>query len=283
MNVDPSYARRSLSSMAASRLLGRSLFKALEPTTRSGSTGSLSTIEVIALIQAMNNQRGNQLPIEMLNLLDSSSNAQRTSRFANLNHLQRQQLQPLDRQLPVPVPVPTPFPIVVLFTAVAAFFAAVSSGLQPLIAVVAAFVAAYIAVLAIIVAIFSSVTKKGKEPKKSPLVKKLVIKKTVLPVVIPIPIKKKEIHYKYLSKPKHHHNEEGKVKHKNKYKKADLKEVNLVDSTGLEVPISKVSELISEQNQLQAMVDKLAEQVSSQSNKSRSTVRRIKRFVMGKY
>lgn len=248
MNIDPSYARRSLSSLIASRLLGG----VLRSSGSSSTGGSLSAIEVIALIQAMNNQRSAQIPNELMDYLKASTSVPGMTSLAKYNALQRQQMQSLDRQLPVPVPVPTPLPIAVVFTAIAAFFAAVASGLQPLVAVVAAFIAAYVAFLAIIVIVFASVAKKSKQEKA--LIKKLVIKKTVLPFVIPIPIKKKEIHYKYIHKPKeehHHQSSKGKVKHAYKYKKIDSE---LPDSA-----FGELHKLIREQDQIQKVLQRMTE------------------------
>lgn len=256
-----------------------------------GNSG-LSTIEAIALIQAMNSGINQHVGGGQTTWQPPAANYGEERRGQSRGALASSLRQFADRQLPVPVPVPlpvpAPFPNAVIVAFVAAFLAAVAAGFPPFIAIIKAIVAALVALIAIIIV--------APFPKKnSPLVKKIVIKKTVLPLIFPITVKKKEekkeviYKYKYIPKPEHHHkhhehheheheheHEKYEKKHKYKYKKADfLQQTNEMDDISLieqppmmspqikPIPIPRVDTshlksietLVNEQDKLQNMLD----------------------------
>lgn len=239
MNTDPNYAARTLGSMMASRILSRSLLRPLDGVSgiRSGNGGGLSTVEAIALIQAINsNNRGSQ------QVLDANSLKSDLGGLGSRSQLAREIAA---RQLPVPVPRPVPSAVIIAF--ITAFFAAVAAGSSPINAFFAAFVALIIAIV---------INKPEKKYDKA-LIKKLVIKKSAFPFVIPIPIPipfpipygkgKSEVIYKYVPKPEHHHHEK-----KHKYKKSDdFKEKQSQDE------LDRIENLMTEQDRIQKVVDKV--------------------------
>lgn len=243
MNLDPGYNHRVVKAMMMSRAQSRyPWFSPLRGRRDNITPGnSLSTIETIALIQAINSNRGpldlniNQSPLPIRQL-----------------DTQRQQLATnLERQLAPPLPA------AVILAAVAAFFTAVASGLAPVAAVAAAASAAAAALLAIVVSLMKMKNKndgKGKGGKGKPLIKKLVIKKTVLPFVIPVVVntkKEEEKYYKvYKKKPEHYHES------KKHYKKMD-KPIDKIDKPSLDPSMNQIKYLLDEQNKLQSMVDKI--------------------------
>lgn len=270
MNSDPGYNHRVVTAMMMSRALSRnSLFRPF--SGRRSNANSLSTIETIALIQAINsNNRGYQ-QLDLNTNLNSSPLRQ--------VDLSRQQLEySLERQLGPPLPRAA------VVAAVAAFLTAVASGLNPVAAVAAAASAAAAALLIILISLTKIRNKndgkgkgkgKGKGEKSKPLIKKLVIKKTVLPVVIPIVIKNKKeeekIYKVYKKKPEHHHeSKESKVKYK--YKKIDESRKKSDSNYSLK----QIENLLEEQNKLQSVVEQIikvteSDNSSIKSNKSSRT------------
>jgi len=271
MNTDPAYSQRARNSLRSVKLLRRSFltpFGFPGPTT-DRNTG-LNAVEAIALIHAMNNNR-QQDPLGDLGSLANNVKGP-TSRQ---NQLIRQITQPissststtqrqqtaLDRQIPVPVPIPAPLAAVV--AAVAAFAAAVLAGFTPIAAVVAALAAAAAAFLAALLAAILAIIA-VLPAKRAPIVKKLVIKKTVLPFVIPIPFKKKEkeVIYKYIPKPVHVHSHEEK---KEKGKHHDHHDLSDSDEAYAETGrLDKIQSLLSEQDNLQMLVDGIVKKDKSQ-------------------
>lgn len=261
MNSDPGYNQRVVTAMMMSRALTRhspfSPFGGRRSNMNPGN--SLSTIETIALIQAINsNNRGYQ-PLDL----------NRNSSPLRQLDMSRQQLEhSLERQLGPPVPRAA------VVAAVAAFLTAVASGLNPVAAVAAAASAAAAALLIVLISLTRMKNKqdgKGKG-KGKPLIKKLVIKKTVLPFVIPIVIKSKKeeekIYKVYKKKPEHHH--ESKIKYK--YKKTD----EPMDKLDPDPSLKQIENLLEEQNKLQSVVDKIIkitekDNSSVKSNKSSRT------------
>lgn len=254
MNVDPSYAQRTLGAMMAARLLSR--------PSRSQTNGGMNTAEAIALIQAINsnNRHTNDYPLQALESV-------------NKRQLQPQPTALSNRQLPVPVPVPVPsppLPVAVVAAAIAALLAAISSGLPP----VAAIYAVVVAIALVIVASFVNIVNPmQKQSKQNPLIKKLIIKKTVLPFVIPIPIKKKEkevivkykpiyVHKKEHHKKEHYHHDDEHYDHSDHRSDRDTFIDNNAPDTDADhdhTKLEKIEKLLQEQEQLQALSDKLIE------------------------
>lgn len=261
MNSDPGYNHRVVKAMMFSRAYSRHPWFSPLSGRRGNITpaNSLSTIETIALIQAINSNRGS-LPLDLNGNLNSSPLRQLDST--------RQQLEyGLERQLGPPLPRAA------VVAAIAAFFAAVASGLSPFAAVAAAASAAAAALLAIIIILIKiKFIEKGKgkgKEKSKPLIKKLVIKKTILPVVVPIVIKSKkeeEKYYKIIKKPEHKH----KSKAYYKYKKVD-RPITEEEKPDLDPSLKQIEYLLNEQNKLQSMVDNVIKVTESDktSNKSR--------------
>lgn len=266
MNTDPSYSARTIGSMMAQRMLSRSLLRPLagDPGLRSGN-GGLSTVEAIALIQAINsNNRGSQHSLDINSLKSELGRQERQSLLSTGIS---------DRQLPVPVPVPRPIPATVIIAFVSAFFAAVAAGSSPINAFFAAFIALIVAL---------AINKPEKKNDKA-LIKKLVIKKSVLPFVIPIPFpipfpipyKKgnNEVIYKYIPKPEHHHHYEKKKKKKHKYKKSDeIEEKQSHDE------LDKIESLIAEQDRIQRVVDSFVKHKDAKSAAISDRMESVSRF-----
>lgn len=224
MNSDPLYQRRVLATMSAASILDRSIRSLFQPLRFRGSSsnnGGMSTVEAIALIQAINSNRNSNLSPELTALMLRQPTPELSNLFSSLTTDRQSSLTPpsqqivSDRQLPVPLPVP--IPVAVVLAAVAAFAAAAAAGFAPLVAVAAAALAALAAILVALIIVVGLIKGKGKGKGggkgkgkgKGAFIKKLVIKKTVLPFVIPIPIpiKKKEKEIIYMHKPEHHHYE----------------------------------------------------------------------------
>lgn len=266
MNSHPLQTKRFVEALMVSRLLNRALTRP-PPDSR----GGMSTVEAIALIQAINS--GNRGSQQVTDLLPTRPSAVALRQQENYN-----------RQAPVPVPVPLPVPIAVVAAAVAAFFAAVIVGLAPLGAIVAAFFAALFIFVAAILAIKEKKNDKGNKgskskSKSSPLIKKLVIKKTVLPFIIPIPYKQKEkeIIYKYVHKPEHHHKEEHEHEYEYKSKKKSDVEPDIVMKK--DDGFGKIEKLLKEQDYIQSMLNKVVDESKIESRIGRESIRRIKRSI----
>lgn len=229
----------------------------------SSNRNGLSTVEAVALIQAINSNNNNNRHSgpgeQLINYRDQAASPN--------------QHQLASRQLPVPVPVPVPVPrpptgpVAVLVALLAALVAAVS-GFPPFAALVAAIFAALVALLAIIVAPFPQ--------KAAPIVKKLVIKKTVLPFVIPIPYKAKGYNkggeekakkvYVYVKK-KHHHEHEHQrqldgapdeeLEHKSDEQQLGDDGGDPDDDANNQRPLVAIERVLGEQERLQAMSEML--------------------------
>lgn len=250
MNTDVSYKcrlARSFRLLSGSRLFSRQP-DSVQGILRRNRNGGMSTIEAIALIQAINSGANNRQaygpPLSdgyaggpysgVRNGAAGGGGALSRVRQLVQETTGRQQAvqQAQNRQIPVPVPVPAPFPSAVVAAFVAALVAAIAAGFPPIIAIAKAVVAALVALIIIII------QNKPMKSKASPLVKKIVIKKTVFPFIFPITVKKKEkeIIYKYI-KPKDHEHHEHKEEHheetqhysKYKHKKIDLSPIEPED------------------------------------------------------
>lgn len=281
LNTDPTYSQRTLGSMMASKLINRTLLRPLGAkldASASRSGHGMSTIEAIALIQAINGNRGAQSidPESLRQLIEGGRGS--TARKSHTALATRQHSAISNRQVPVPVPLPVPAPIVAVVAALAALVAAIAAGLTPFAAIAVAVVAAAVALLAIVLAVIAALVV---PIKAAPIVKKLVIKKTVLPFVIPIPFKQKEkekeIIYKYIPKPIHihhkekehkHEHEHYEFKHKYKHKKVDLNTARATSPEGQDsqamneqgsASLDKIENLIVEQDSLQKLVDNVIE------------------------
>lgn len=269
INSDPVYAQKTLGTMMASRLISRSMKKFTadlnEPPRATGAGSGLSPIEVIALVQAMNSNKGGEgsgasLDVNMLRALKLNGNESSNRALRQSNSIQ----DVTDRQLPVPVPtpVPVPAPAAVVLAALLAFLTAVITGANPVQAVFIAMIAAFAAVLVALIALIAIIIIK-KQKKNAPLIKKLVIKKTVLPIVVPIPIKKneKKIIYKYHKKePEHHHHHHEEYEYKKKkykYKKMDAAPSERKETEPEMGHLSKLEPLLNEQDKLQSLVDNI--------------------------
>lgn len=294
MNTDPSYPQRVIGSMIASRMMQNSLSRSPLNFARGGRSNAgmqngLNTVEAIALIHALNSNRGgggggggdaiNQL-VDVNQLMRSSKGGTRSTsgRGSRGDILANPQLRQLEtRQGPVPNPltaVPTALAAVV--AAAAAFLAAVAAGLTPLAALAAAVAAAAAALLAALLALVALV------PQPNALIRNLIIRRTVLPFVIPIPIpiKKKEKEIIYIPKAvhykEHHHHVEHKYKHKHK-KSDDLSDPSYVPSAPPTpnrpdiTQMDKVHSVLSEQARIQSIVDDLVDGTSARMINAAST------------
>lgn len=253
MNNDPGYAQKILGTMVASRMLSRALTRPMmmRANDRFGH-GGLSAIEAIALIQAINNNRG-ALDLPLRNDLMVRPQALRAD--------QRQLAGYMDQNMLARQAGGGVIPVAVLLAAVAAFLAAALAGATPLAAAVAAFLAAAAALLAALLALLALlVDRNDNKNGKNALVKKLIIKKTVLPFVIPIPFKKKEkeIIYKYIPKPIHHVYHDHSKKSKKYKKHYEYEDDYLSDKQDI-AHVDKVKSVVSEQDRIQALVDDVIE------------------------
>ena len=299
MNTDPAYPQRVLASMLASRLIQNSLTRPSSTSFTSLMGGKhsdhgnydhhhhgMNAAEAIALIHAMNSNRGSSNQVDLSPLLRNevaSSHATKHRESPMNNYLQRQQLSALDRQQSAVLPrQANPLnPLQAVVAALAAALAAVAVGAAPLAALLAAVAAALAALLLALVPAVPMVPV----PQPS-LVKKLVIKKTVLPFVIPIPYKKKEKEIVYIPKPVHYHHKEHHhhVEHKyKKHRKSDHVDDDLtmtmtppspprvLDSHNLDHP-DKIQTLLSEQDRIQSIIDELQESRSMNGAASTASV-----------
>jgi len=239
LNAGPTHSLRSLRALMSPGLSTSNLFaqtlagRSLAGKSKTDNGNGLSTVEAIALIQAINSgNRGNSLD-------------QGTQAIETRQHILS---QPSNRQFPIPVPVPAPLPNplgAALAAAIAAFAAAVARGLAPAAAFAAAVAAAAATFLAAIAALFAVVLIRPKTT--SPFIKKLVIKKTVLPFVVPVPIikKEKEVIVKYKAK------EQGHKKLHERYEK--------IGDRSHKAQLDKIERLLTEQDKLQSLVDRVVE------------------------
>lgn len=268
MNNDPANSLRTVREMAASRLLNRSLFGPFAGRYEDGSgsrnQNGLSTIEAIALIQAINgNNRNNQQP-DVGSVLKQERSRSSLTRQA----VTQQTSEIQTRQIPPPPVIVQPVIVQsIVAAAVAAFFAAVAQGQPPFVAFAAAVAAASAAFLLVLIERIL-VVNKDKNQKAAPLIKKLVIKKTVLPFFIPIPIKKQEkkIIYKYEKKPEYHkkeehHEEYDHDEHESKVNFKYRKSLNSPPKKSVtkDSTLNKIESLLSEQDRIQAILNKLEE------------------------
>lgn len=272
MNADTSNRRIAVQSL---RLLSRAFHRQTATDilagrggrsfTGAGGGGSLSTIEAIALIQAINNgnRNANSYPYG-----DSGGSLRQQQRsgggLRQLMDAATSGNQISNRQLPVPVPVPTPFPAAIVAAFVAAFAAAIAAGFPPLIAIVKAIAAAAALLVAVIIINFSA------KNKGNALVKKIVIKKTIFPFIFPITVKKKEEKvYKYKHKPEHHHHEEVEhyeIKHKKKHKKHKYQKVDVDDVEEMPLaPLPTIPTITDRPQHLKTIESLLDEQDTLQS------------------